>query len=47
MTHRGLYIEPGKVLAVHDDGTIDVKTGISGIRLLEFDRPEINMGDYL
>lgn len=40
-------IEPGKVLAVHDNGTVDVKAGIGGIRLLEFDRLEINMGDYL
>lgn len=40
-------IEPGKVLAVFDDGAIDVKTGIGGIRLLEFDRLKINKGDYL
>lgn len=40
-------IEPGKVLAIHPDGTIDVKAGSDAVRLLEHDELEINAGDYL
>ena len=40
-------IEPGKILAVNDDGSVDVKAGIGAIRLLEFDRPKVKAGDYL
>lgn len=40
-------IEPGKVLAVNGNGSIDVKAGSGVIRLLEFERPKINIGDYL
>lgn len=39
-------IEPGKVLAINADGTIDVKAGIDGIRLLEFDHLKISEGEY-
>lgn len=40
-------LEPGKVLAVNNDGTIDVKAGEGGIRLVEFDRIKIVEGDYI
>lgn len=40
-------IEPGKVLAVSVDGTMDVKAGIGGIRLIDFDNPGMSVGDYL
>ena len=40
-------IEPGKVLAVNPDGTIDVKAGSDAVRLLEHDPMEIKAGDYL
>ncbi len=40
-------IEPGKVLAVNDDGTVDIKTGESGIRLIEFDQIILKEGDYV
>lgn len=39
--------EPGKVIAVNADSTIDVKAGEAGIRLLDFDAFEIEMGDYI
>lgn len=40
-------IEPGRILAVNVDGTVDIKTGEGAVRLLEFDRFEVNVGDYL
>ena len=40
-------IEPGKALALNDDGTVDVKAGDGAVRLVEFDRPKISEGDYL
>ena len=44
-------IEPGKVLEVNDDKTVDIKTYDGIIRLLEFDDPQFNThfkkGDYL
>jgi len=40
-------IEPGKVLAVNENGTIDIKTGTNGIRLIDFETLELNVGDYL
>lgn len=40
-------LEPGKVIAVNADGTIDIKAGDGGIRLLEFDTFEIKAGDYI
>lgn len=42
-------IEPGKLLAVNTDGTIDVKTGIAAVRLIDFEKPhlELKAGDYL
>ncbi len=40
-------IEPGKVIAINDGGTIDVKTGEGGVRLLDFDEIEINEGEYI
>jgi len=39
--------EPGKVLAVNKDGTIDVKTGENGIRLVEFEFAIVAEGDYI
>ena len=39
--------EPGKVIAVNTGGTIDIKVGDGGIRLLEFDAFEIKTGDYI
>lgn len=40
-------IEPGKVLAVNNDGSIDIKAGIGAIRLVEFDTVELEVGEYL
>ena len=40
-------IEPGKVLSVNQDGTIDVKVFDGAIRLLEFDYFEIGTGAYI
>lgn len=40
-------LEPGKVLAVNEDGTLDIKVGENGIRLLEFDRINVKRGDYV
>ena len=41
-------IEPGKVISINGDGTIDIKAGIGGIRLIDFDNIEnIKEGDYL
>ena len=40
-------IEPGKVLEVNSDGTMDVKVYDGVIRLVDFDKPQINKGDYL
>ena len=42
-----LNFEPGKVIAVNACGTIDIKTGDGGIRLLEFDTFEIKAGGYI
>lgn len=39
--------EPGKVIAINADGTIDVKAGEGGIRLLRFDTFEVAVGDYI
>lgn len=39
--------EPGKVLAVNGDGTVDVKAGENGVRLVEFDAVNIENGGYL
>lgn len=39
--------EPGKVITINADGTIDIKAGDGGIRLLEFDTFEIKAGDYI
>jgi methionyl-tRNA formyltransferase len=40
-------IEPGKVLSVNQDGTVDVRVFDGAIRLLEFDHFAINTGDYI
>lgn len=40
-------IEPGKVIAVNEDDTVDIKAGDGGIRLLEFEVFEIKAGDYI
>lgn len=40
-------LEPGKVIAVNSDGTVDVKAGDGGVRLLEFDTFKIKAGDYI
>lgn len=40
-------IEPGKVLAVNQSGSIDVKTGIGAVRLIDFDSVDVKTGDYL
>lgn len=41
------HLEPGKVILVNSDGTIDIKAGDGGIRLLEFETFEITAGDYI
>lgn len=40
-------IEPGKVIGVYNDGTVDVKVGDGAIRLIDFDELKIRNGDYL
>lgn len=40
-------IEPGKVLAANDNGTIDVKVSDGAIRLIDFDKVQIKEGDYI
>ena len=40
-------LEPGKVIAVNLDGTVDVKVGEGAIRLLEFDTFAIERGEYI
>lgn len=40
-------IEPGKVLAVHGNGQIDVKTSDNIIRIIEADKHGIACGEYL
>ncbi len=40
-------IEPGKVISINDDGTIDLKTGEGGVKLIEFDEIEIDKGEYI
>ena len=40
-------IEPGKILAKNQDGTIDIKTGVDGIRLVQYDAFDLNEGDYI
>jgi len=40
-------IEPGKVLSVNRDGTVDVKVFDGVIRLVEFDSFVISTGDYI
>lgn len=40
-------IEPGKIIAVNVDGTVDIRVSDGAIKLIEFDKPEINEGDYI
>lgn len=40
-------IEPGKVINVNKDGSIDIKTGDNLIRILEYDDVGIKIGEYL
>lgn len=40
-------IEPGKVLAVNNDGTIDVKVADGAVRLIDFEKLQIAGGDYI
>lgn len=40
-------IEPGKVLAIYEDGTFDVKTSDNLIRVIEHDFINLKPGDYL
>lgn len=40
-------IEPGKVIEVNDDGSIDVRVSDGVIRLTEFEHLQIEKGDYL
>ena len=40
-------IEPGKIVAIDANGAVDVKVADGVIRLIDFDRPEIKVGDYL
>ncbi len=40
-------IEPGKVLSVNQDGTVDIKVFDGVIRLVEFDPFIINVGEYI
>ncbi len=39
--------EPGKVIAVDSDGSMDVKVGEGGIRLIDYDKIDINVGEYI
>ncbi len=39
--------EPGKVLAINPDGTIDIKTGENAVRLIDYDRFDVNVGSYV
>lgn len=48
MDSKGLEnMEPGKVLSMNEDGTIDVKTGDGAIKLLEYEAVMIKEGDYI
>ncbi len=40
-------IEPGKVLDVHEDGTIDVKVADGAVRLMDFEQLQIQKGEYI
>lgn len=40
-------LEPGKVIALNADGSIDIKTGDGVIRVLESDAIEIKEGEYI
>ena len=40
-------IEPGKVLERNADGSLDVKAGEGGVRLIDFDIIEIDEGEYI
>ena len=40
-------IEPGKVLSINENKTIDIKTGENGIRLIKFDNILIEEEDYI
>ncbi len=40
-------IEPGKVLEVNADGTMDVKVYDGAVRLIDFNKPQVVKGDYL
>lgn len=40
-------VEPGKILAVNENGSIDVKTGVGAVRLIDFDGIDVKVGDYL
>ena len=40
-------IEPGKVIALNADGTMDVKVYYGAVRLIDYDHPQVEEGDYL
>lgn len=40
-------IEPGKVIALNADGTMDVKVYDGAVRLIDYDSPQVEEGDYL
>lgn len=40
-------IEPGKVLKIHEDGTMIVKTYDGAIKLIDYDKTNLCEGDYL
>ena len=40
-------IEPGKILNVNSDGTVEVKAGDNAVRLVEYDPVDFKKGDYI
>lgn len=47
ITEQFRNIEPGKILSVNEDGSIDIKAYDNIIRLLDFDNVILNEGEYL
>lgn len=46
-TEQYKNLEPGKILSVNEDGSVDIKTYDNIIRLLDFDKVMLNEGEYL
>ena len=48
LTDKGFEnIEPGKIIQINTDGTVDVKVFDGIIRLVDFDKVQLKEGDYL